>query len=457
MRNRLLLLLFFLLILLSRIPFLFDGYGVEEDSWGIAVAASNTLKTGVWEASRLPGHPVNEFFYLLFFPLGPVALNFLSALCSALMFFPLYGIFSLKGKQDAVVMSLGFLFIPVVYINSTCTLDYLWGMLFFTASIYFMLRERLMLAFILLALATGCRITYAAFILPLLFYCYQDFTWKFVKRLLLPVGVFVTLIILFYTPVFYVYGKSFFDYSDQFPYPSAAKVFYKAGIGVFGLPLFAFLPALIFFNRFTILHRSPGRFGWFLLIGMLLQACSYLALPQKSAYLMPAALLLWIALSKLSIPKLDRMLLVVALVSSFFFGVNVADANRGVGTESTGIRFHVNGQELTLELFRGHLLQDLAKRKNKTRFVKRVVAELRKQRQPMGLICGWWYNQILIEIQESAPVPKEVELVFYPDLILIKRWESEQRKVYHLPEQEVYAELNAGGYYFIEKSLLFCK
>lgn len=457
MHNRLFLFLCCLLVLLSRIPFLFEGYGVEEDSWGIAVAASNTLKTGIWEASRLPGHPVNEFFYLIFFPLGPAALNFLSALCSAVMFLPLYGIFALKGKQRPVIMSLGFLSIPVVYINSTCTLDYLWGMLFFAGCIYYMLCEKVFFAWVLLALAVGCRITYAAFALPLLIYFYRDFSRRELINLLIPAGVFTLLIILFYTPVFYVYGRGFFDYSDQFPYPSVAKVFYKAGIGVFGLPLFGFLVVLTVRIRIIPVLRKANRLSLFLLIGLLLQGFSYLALPQKSAYLMPAALLGWIGLAQLSIPNLDRTLFVFALISCFLFGVNVADAKRGVGLSDSGIQFHVKGQELTFEVLRGHLLQDLAKRKNKARYVKEVLAELQKQQQPMVLICGWWYNQILMELRAAAPLPRSVELVFYPDQNMLQRYKSEQLRVYHLPEQDVYADLNAGGYYFREKSLLFKK
>jgi len=39
-------LLLCLVAFLSRLPFLFAGYGVEEDSWGIALAAHNTKATG---------------------------------------------------------------------------------------------------------------------------------------------------------------------------------------------------------------------------------------------------------------------------------------------------------------------------------------------------------------------------------------------------------------------------
>jgi hypothetical protein len=75
-----------LVVLISRLPFLDAGYGVEEDSWGIAVAAYHTNLYGVMEASRLPGHPVNEFIYSVFWGYGPWLFNFFSALCSVVCF-----------------------------------------------------------------------------------------------------------------------------------------------------------------------------------------------------------------------------------------------------------------------------------------------------------------------------------------------------------------------------------
>ena len=53
-------LLLFLLVLATRIPFLFYGYGVEEDSWGHVLNAALMNETGVYEISRLPGHPLYE-------------------------------------------------------------------------------------------------------------------------------------------------------------------------------------------------------------------------------------------------------------------------------------------------------------------------------------------------------------------------------------------------------------
>ena len=81
----------FSIVFISRLPFLSAGYGVEEDSWGIALAAFNTYTTGIYEPSRFPGHPVHEFIYSTFWGFQPFFYNLFSALYSAIasLFFAL--------------------------------------------------------------------------------------------------------------------------------------------------------------------------------------------------------------------------------------------------------------------------------------------------------------------------------------------------------------------------------
>ena len=47
-------------VLLTRLPFIGsgNGYGLDGDSWSIAITAKNIHSTGIYEASRLPGFPV---------------------------------------------------------------------------------------------------------------------------------------------------------------------------------------------------------------------------------------------------------------------------------------------------------------------------------------------------------------------------------------------------------------
>src|SRR5688572_29073327 len=81
------LLLITIIIFLSRIPFLFDGYGSEEDAWGLILTARNISLSCVYEVSRLPGHPVQEIFLSLLWQLPAWSLNLLTAIFSTIGIF----------------------------------------------------------------------------------------------------------------------------------------------------------------------------------------------------------------------------------------------------------------------------------------------------------------------------------------------------------------------------------
>ena len=77
---------FVAVVLLSRVPFLFSGYGLDPDSWEVAITAKHISETGVYEVSRFPGYPVHEFICSLFYNGGYVAPNLLSTIISTVGF-----------------------------------------------------------------------------------------------------------------------------------------------------------------------------------------------------------------------------------------------------------------------------------------------------------------------------------------------------------------------------------
>src|SRR4030095_15348587 len=70
-------------VLLTRIPFLFAGYGSEEDAWGLILTARDINLAGIYEVSRFPGHPVQEYLLSCIWQLPNWFLNFLTALVSS--------------------------------------------------------------------------------------------------------------------------------------------------------------------------------------------------------------------------------------------------------------------------------------------------------------------------------------------------------------------------------------
>ena len=71
-----------LAIFLSRIPFLFSGFGSEEDAYGLILTARNISLTGLYEVSRMPGHPLQELLLAMLWELPPWVLNLMTATVS---------------------------------------------------------------------------------------------------------------------------------------------------------------------------------------------------------------------------------------------------------------------------------------------------------------------------------------------------------------------------------------
>ncbi len=150
----------FIIVFISRIPFLSTGYGVEEDSWGIALAAFHTKFSGIYEPSRFPGHPVQELIYSAFWGYGPILFNGLCAFFSAVGVVFLALILKHLQFKHFFIAALAFAFIPVYYISSTYTIDFVWTEAFVLISIYSLLKDKLIICGIFLGLALGCRITW---------------------------------------------------------------------------------------------------------------------------------------------------------------------------------------------------------------------------------------------------------------------------------------------------------
>ena len=48
------------MLVISRLPFLWLGYGEDPDTWRVARSASTLWESGLYETSRMPGYPLHE-------------------------------------------------------------------------------------------------------------------------------------------------------------------------------------------------------------------------------------------------------------------------------------------------------------------------------------------------------------------------------------------------------------
>jgi hypothetical protein len=440
------LLLLLVLTAITRIPFIFDGYGVEEDSWGLVVNAFEMKQTGHYVASRFPGHPLQEYVYRLIYDQPAWVYNIFSVLASLMAvgyFFKALKKIQLKG---AFAASLMFCFTPVFYIAGTYTIDFAWTIAFVMASFYFLLDRKFILSGIMLGMATGCRLTSEIFLLPWLIIAWNAFDWKTSVKDFMKLAIPAVVIgMLWFVPAYLNYGRAFFDYSDQFPYPPLAKVIYKASIGVFGL---TGMLALGIFGMVTlnawrkkalnpVTLFSSERLLLVCATVIILHIASYLRLPQKAGYMVPAIPFFIIFLVLGLKEKQLRIATVLFVIAPFLFSINLTDNLRGAGSTPLAMIFKVSGQEIFLDPLSGPIFSERSKRINKMKYCEDVISIAEKMDYRFAAISGWWYNEIQTYYLQTRNQLNS-RFRFYEKCNFLDSARKNNSEIYYLPEQNLY-------------------
>jgi len=221
------------LVVLSRIPFLSAGYGVDFDAWRVAGAARTIATTHVYTAARFPGNPVHEVVCAMLLPGGYIALNTATALFSgmAAAFFALS--VRVLGGKDYALAGLALAFTPVVFISSTTTIDYVWALAFTMGSLYFVLIGRPVLAGLMLGGAIGCRLTSGAMLIPLgIMLAGRERRARLASLCTFVLGASLVAAVAF-APVVLRYGWGFFRFFEN-GLPTFAEAARRATEGVWG-------------------------------------------------------------------------------------------------------------------------------------------------------------------------------------------------------------------------------
>ena len=437
----------FLIVFISRIPFLSAGYGVEEDSWGIALAAFHTNLSGIYEPSRFPGHPVQELIYSALWGYGPILFNGLCALFSAtaVVFFALI----LKHLQfnHFFIAALAFAFIPVYYISSTYTIDFVWTEAFVLMSLFYLLKDKLIMCGIFLGLALGCRITSGAMLLPfmLIIWQQQNIKQNFTNllKMVIPMSI---IVVLAFIPLFKQFGFSFFMYYDQFPYPPLTKVLYKMILGVFGfvgVMAIGISIFMVFKNRNK--NLSGALFNYNLdiklilasFVILILYSISYFRLPQKSGYMIAILPFVILLFGNYLTSKQFKFLCIAFIISPFICSINLTDKLRGSTYSNFAITYNISGQELFFDALSGPLFSDYSKRKQKMNYVESIIEKTKNINSKTVIISGWWYNEIMVTM---IPLEKNNYVNFEPyiDSVKINNYLAKGYELFYLPEQNIY-------------------
>ncbi len=437
--------LLIVIVLLSRLPFISDGYGLDGDSWSVVIAAKFWNDTGIYEASRLPGFPVHEFLCSKLIGFGAFGLNALSAVFSsiAVLFFAMI-LRTLRFKYSFLA-SLTFSMVPVFYINSTTTIDYVITIAFILGGMYFLLRNKVLLAGGLIGLAIGTRITSGAMLISLsILLAENDGVKNNVKRISKFILPALITGFLMYIPVLGRYGMEFFTYYNV-PYPTISKVLYKFAFEVWGVIGFLgllistgllFLPNRITAKKFLFPRSINERFVVSWLVAIDLYIIAYLKLPMEGGYLIPIIPFVILIFGKYLYNKAFVFLCIMLMLSSFSSTILPVERYDAAQPSKMSFDFNAGGEKLNFDFLKGPLVSNKERRKNGVQFVDEILASTDSITIKSVIVAGRWYNQMFIQSGDTSKLKfalrsylkEEEALYFY----------AKGYMIYYLPRQDYF-------------------
>jgi len=305
----------FLVVLLSRLPFLDAGYGVNVDAWRVALRAREIAITGDYSVSRFPGYPIQEIVCSWFWRGGPFALNALSSIFSAIAATVFAAIARELGSRDSLLAALAFAATPILFISSVSSKDYVWAVAFLLLAILSALHQRPVLAGMFLGLAIGCRIASLSMSFPIVLILFsRSDRHQGIASVTKFVGVSVITAIIAFSPVWLRYGTAFWRFYEH-ARPDWPTILSRGTLetwGPVGLIGFFLAACVLFLSRSGLIrklaasaiglpptkelldppdHLSSSRSKWMiaaLALWLAITVAVYLRLPDQAAYLLPA-------------------------------------------------------------------------------------------------------------------------------------------------------------------------
>jgi hypothetical protein len=343
--------LLFLIVFLTRLPFLGPGFGSDPDAWRIAGAARDIARTGHYVASRFPGTPVVEIADAALLRFGPLGLFLPVALWGAIAAVAFYVALCRLGMRGCFWAALALAFTPVFWIHTTDAMDYAWALGLALVALAFAVHGRATLAGALLGLAVGCRIASAVLVVPVALLLEGRGHARFL-------GAFVLFGALAFAPSFLTYGTRFLsDYEfGSVPWIYVLKGATRDVWGVIGSVAVGVALAIALFR----LRAVPRRERLAVAAAAALTGAIYLRLPHEGAYLLPIVPFVLMFVAR-ALGKPAAIALACLLPISALF-VDVVESGRPEPGASKGTPFHAFGRALILNRDRGPLLEEIARR-----------------------------------------------------------------------------------------------
>lgn len=299
----------------------YNGYGSDNDTYGVLRAYLHIINTGQYSASRFTGNPVAEIF------IGSVSYYFGSQIIKILIFlFFISGIFLFYYSFDKQIFTIKFasflllcLSSPVLFFDNLEPMEYSIAFLFFSLGLIFRSYDLRILMILSFVFSVGTRISFILFALIILL-----FDNKVDKKN--KAGELFSLIIisaLFYVPI-WIRDKLTFGWlgakqpDEQGLLGIIARFGYKTWLSV-GLISLLIVLYIIIQNRAKILNNYNHKIISLLIVANL---AIYLWIPADRSYLQPALIFTYFLISNYA-KTVVILILVLLNFQTWVFSISI--------------------------------------------------------------------------------------------------------------------------------------
>jgi hypothetical protein len=267
-----------------RIPMLFLGFGLDPDAWRIANAAFDLRNHFIYHTSRFPGYPLPELVNALFIDFGWTATNSITMVLSLLSALTFAYLLKHGGFKNKGLLTVTYAFTPLLWINSTNTMDYMWALSFILFTWYFLVRSKYVTAGIMMGLAVGSRPPTILLLIPFLYLLISHRVDK--KRTVFFILACLLTAAMLFLPVYLKYGLAFLHQYP--PRTTLLQIGYQV-IRNFGLPSIIILLILLATSskNCRTLMLKPQENDHFILLSVITLLASFVIAPYHFEYLIP--------------------------------------------------------------------------------------------------------------------------------------------------------------------------
>lgn len=397
------------IIILSRIPFIFNSLGQDLDGWREVYSGKILSEYHIYNVSRFPGYPFPEFVFSLFNQQPYWYLNSLSILFTmgACIFF--YRILEYFKVSFSFLLAVILSFVPIIYLNSTVVMDYNWSLFFMLGSLYFIVIKNKWTAVIFFGLMISCRLNNAIFLPAFAFLVYFQFGENLKKAITFSV-LLVLSAVFFFLPVIVRYEGDFLhSYGTEsislFSLFSLSTLYVYGAIGTLGILVSLVLQFFADrFKNFQLLLKDHFIVFCFLII--FINFIFFVKFPLESGYLIPSIPFILIILQRILSDKLMKFTLLSLLISPFLISINAKN-------------FQIKGSIFVNENYEDQELQ----------YCKILIQKIKSAPENSVIHVGNFYEQLVLMGDFDL---KKIKLVNHLSQENINSIKKAEKKLYYI-------------------------